>query len=233
MQPLGDSSALPGDSDAAAAAAAAAAESGSRGVLGAGDRQQELGLDSLKLPSQAVALPSAEAVWSPILALRTFVEPLTSRASAAFRNFQISFHDPEGEAAGGGVVATASGRLAGAAAPTTTTTGDGEGKGGGTAMDGEERREERPAPPGAIGAVTTASAAAAADADAANADADAPKEELREASAGQFWHEGSGVMELSVGSIGHDRAGGDEEKERTGAVEMKDDGDGDASRVAV
>lgn len=53
-------------------------------------------LDRLEMPTAETALPSAEAVWSPILALRTFVEPLTTRASSALRSFHISFHG-EGE----------------------------------------------------------------------------------------------------------------------------------------
>lgn len=52
-------------------------------------------LNRLEVPNADSTLPSAEAVWSPILALRTFVEPLTTRASAAFRNFHVSFHEQE------------------------------------------------------------------------------------------------------------------------------------------
>lgn len=52
-------------------------------------------LDCLQVPNGDATLPSAQAVWSPILALRTFVEPLTSAASAAFRNFQVSFHEQQ------------------------------------------------------------------------------------------------------------------------------------------
>ena len=50
-------------------------------------------LDRLEVPSADASLPSADAVWSPILALRSFVEPLTVAASAAFRNLHISFYD--------------------------------------------------------------------------------------------------------------------------------------------
>lgn len=49
--------------------------------------------DGLEISVADPSLPSAEAIWSPILALRTFVEPLTSRASAALRNFHVSFHE--------------------------------------------------------------------------------------------------------------------------------------------
>lgn len=47
--------------------------------------------------SRDSALPSAVAVWSPILALRTFVEPLTSRAPTFWNTsrFNVSFHEPE------------------------------------------------------------------------------------------------------------------------------------------
>ena len=251
VQPLGDSSALSGNTSSwSAASEAEAAESGSRGVMGTAEhRQQELGLDRLKLSSPPVALPSAEEVWSPIIALRTFVEPLTSRASAAFRNLHISFHDPEGggEAAGGGgngggaVVATTTGVvLAGTAAQASTATGNREEKeemeekeergGSSTAAavdDGAERREERSAQPGAKGAPPACAAAAAAA-------ACAPEEELRKGSgAGRFWHQGSGGIELSMVSIGHDRAGGGEGETAEDVVETKDDDDGYGSRVAV
>lgn len=49
-------------------------------------------------------LPSAVAVWSPILALCSFVEPLTSRASALWNagHFNISFHEQEPTNGGSG-----------------------------------------------------------------------------------------------------------------------------------
>eukprot|EP00904_Undaria_pinnatifida_P004284 jgi/Undpi1/13857/HiC_scaffold_9.g03508.m1 len=70
-------------------------------------------LDRLEMPTAETALPSAEAVWSPILALRTFVEPLTTRASSALRSFHISFHG-EGEVdAGTGEVCRREGEVGG------------------------------------------------------------------------------------------------------------------------
>lgn len=86
-------------------------------------------LDCLEVPNTDATLPSAQAVWSPILALRTFVEPLTSAASAAFRNFQISFHDQQESAQLG------SGELAATAAVGGAGSGDEENAG-----DGESRR---------------------------------------------------------------------------------------------
>lgn len=80
---------------------------------GRGESIQPEALDRLEVPGTDPALPSAEAVWSPILALRTFVEPLTARASAAIRNFHVSFHEQDprppgcGEAAAAAAVATA------------------------------------------------------------------------------------------------------------------------------
>ncbi|CAM9934196.1 unnamed protein product [Ectocarpus sp. 13 AM-2016] len=90
--------------------AAATAEEGKGGT-----RYEDLTLDGLEMPAvtgrTAAAgddLPAAQEVWSPILALRTFVEPLTSRASAAFRNFHVSFFDGQ-EEVGGVVTGGASG----------------------------------------------------------------------------------------------------------------------------
>ncbi|CBN75150.1 hypothetical protein Esi_0070_0108 [Ectocarpus siliculosus] len=90
--------------------AAATAEEGKGGT-----RHEDLTLDGLEIPAvtgrTAAAgddLPAAQEVWSPILALRTFVEPLTSRASAAFRNFHVSFFDGQ-EEVGGVVTGGASG----------------------------------------------------------------------------------------------------------------------------
>lgn len=67
------------------------------------------GLERLQLPAVEPSLPSAAPVWSPMMALRTFVEPLTSRASAAaeqgaslLRRFTVSFYEEELRIEGGG-----------------------------------------------------------------------------------------------------------------------------------
>ncbi|CAM9094668.1 unnamed protein product [Scytosiphon promiscuus] len=105
----------------------ATAEPSAPAVDGEHWREGELGLERLEIPaatdlaSAGPPLPSAQEVWSPIIALRTFVEPLTSRASAAFRNFHVSFFDGSEEAGGSGVggiaVATATAVVAGGTSP--------------------------------------------------------------------------------------------------------------------
>lgn len=146
-----------------ASTANAAAEPGSAAAVDGGGHWQEgkVGLERLEIlaptdpASAGPPLPSAQEVWSPIIALRTFVEPLTSRASAAFRHFHVSFFDGvEEEGGGGGVggvaVATATAVVAGAASPppavavAEAATADEEGRGG-TGNDAREcarRREE-------------------------------------------------------------------------------------------
>lgn len=83
-------------------------------------------LDCLEVPSADTSLPSAQAVWSPILALRTFVEPLTSAASAAFRNFQISFHEQQESAQVGSGEGAATAAVGGAGSWNEENAGDGE-----------------------------------------------------------------------------------------------------------
>lgn len=56
-------------------------------------------LPRLEISSAEPPLPSAEAVWSPILALRTFVEPLTSRAAAFLHGFNVAVAQEEPGAA--------------------------------------------------------------------------------------------------------------------------------------
>eukprot|EP00903_Cladosiphon_okamuranus_P006972 g6785.t1 len=226
VQPLGDSS-------QAMSSVATAPGGGAGGSNGSSHLQEEIALERLEMPIATSALPSAQAVWSPILALRTFVEPLTSRASAAFRNFHVSFHDPEEEGAGVvGVGVTATSTLpAEAAAPASppslvaaaaAVVADEEQ--GGDARDGGGRRKERLSP-----------TAARADAVAAAA---AP-EEVRVASAGQFGSPGSREIELSVVSSRHDRApgggfgGGDEERKRVDSTEHEEEDGLYECRVAV
>lgn len=215
MQPLGDSpTAVPGVAAAGAGAGVIAVKS-----------RHPLSLERLEIPTGTSALPSAQAVWSPILALRTFVEPLTSRASAAFRNFHISFHEPEEEGVGG--VTTMSTLPAGAAAPPTppplpeavaaAPAMDDEEQGGG-ARNGEERRKELSSP--------TAVRVAAV----------APEEIQPAASAEPFWPAGSQGMEVSAVSNGHDRAdggGGDGERKRADTAEMAEQGEREECRAVV
>lgn len=67
-------------------------------------------LPRLEISTADPPLPSAEAVWSPILAFRTFVEPLTSRAAAFLHGFNVAVAQEEPGAA--------------AAAARTSTSGD-------------------------------------------------------------------------------------------------------------
>lgn len=230
MEPLGDLLSLdrPGGDCATAAAAEAGGRSRSTNINPLQKNAAIEGLEKLTAADPSLALPSAQEVWSPILALRTFVEPLTSRASAAFRNFQVSFHDPEGEAAGaggGGDGSRGSGSLEGggreekattvAAVAVAVSAGDEEQGGDGAARrDGHRERQS-----------TTAGGGAAT-------------EELRGASAEHFGPPESGEVALAVVSSGHDRTeaamvvAGQEEK-CIGTAEMKDDDDGYGCRVAV
>lgn len=190
-----------------------------------GTRHEDLTLGGLEMPAvtdpTAAAgddLPAAEEVWSPILALRTFVEPLTSRASAAFRNFHVSFFDGQEEV--GGVVTGGEGGMAAG----VEEDGDGEGI-------GARGRKERSAVPGAASG-------------GGGGGASAP-EAIRVASAERCWPAVSGGIEFTNVSNGHERpaaerereraAGGEEEEVKVADTgEMSSDDDlQDCNRVAV
>ncbi|CAM9690204.1 unnamed protein product, partial [Ectocarpus fasciculatus] len=209
--------------------AAATAEEG-RG----GTRHEDLTLDGLELPAVTVPtagagddLPAAQEVWSPILALRTFVEPLTSRASAAFRNFHVSFFDGQEEV--GGVVA-------GGGASGDGGMAEGAEEDGGSDGIGERGRKERSA---------AAGGASGGDGDGGGA---AAPEAVKVASAERCWPAVSGGVEFTGVSNGHERAaasaaereraaGGEEDEEEVKVVdagEMSSHGDlQDSHRVAV
>eukprot|EP00752_Nemacystus_decipiens_P006993 g6272.t1 len=217
VQPLGESpQAVPG-----------AATTAGSGNTSAGHHHEQMALEHLEIPIATSALPSAQAVWSPILALRTFVEPLTSRASAAFRNFHISFHDPEEEEADGVGVTTTSTLSAEAASPPqgAAVAAAAAGMADEERGDGGGRRK---------GELSLAAALAEAAATAA-------PEDVRVASAEHRFPPDSGGIELSVVSSGHDReegagGGGDGERERVHTMEEmveRDEKDENRDRVAV
>ncbi|CAB1120062.1 unnamed protein product [Ectocarpus sp. CCAP 1310/34] len=186
---------------------AATAEEGKGGT-----RHEDLTLDGLEVPAvmgrTAAAgddLPAAQEVWSPILALRTFVEPLTSRASAAFRNFHVSFFDGQEEV--GKVV-----------------TGGASGDGGMAARAEEERSSAAGAPSGGGGGAAAPEAVRVASAE--QSWPAVPRGiDVADVSNG---HERAAAAE-------RERAAGEEEEVKVAdAGEMTSDGDlQDSHRVAV
>lgn len=78
----------------------------------------------------ADGLPSAVAVWSPILALCNFVEPLTSRASALWNSGRLSvtFHEQEPSAGVGDSSSRGGDEGLTLAAPTAPAAGSREGE---------------------------------------------------------------------------------------------------------
>lgn len=89
---------------------------------------QNEALPRLELSSADPPLPSAEAVWSPILAFRTFVEPLTARAAAFLHGFNIQVAEEESGAAAVVEAGTAMNGAGSGAEPETTVGAAEEGR---------------------------------------------------------------------------------------------------------